>query len=115
MAKTQVTGVVQSVKRFEAKEEGGFPNFAITIRERRNYKETKGEFKGKHASDFFDVLFFAKTEKQVQLIESYVKPREGDSSKIMTIDADLKPTSYEKDGKMVYGLDLIADNLRFDN
>ena len=115
MAKTQFVGSVQSLKRFEAKEEGKFPNFAITIRERRNYKETEGKFKGKHASDFFDILFFAKTEKQVALIENYVKTREGDSSKIMTIDADIKPSAYEKNGKMVYGVDFIATNLRFDN
>ena len=113
MAKTTFTGRLQDVKVFQKE---GNKNYVLTIREQNDYKNKTGEFAGKYGSQFFDVRFFAKTEKQEEFIENVIAPRKGDNNKIMSVECEIRNNNFtDKDGNNHYENQFVAQDFKLLN
>ena len=112
---TKITGRLQKVVKFE--NEGKLPTFVLTMRVQNKYKNKDGEHAGKYGSKFYDVKYFPQTENQVGLIENTIQKRAGQQDKIMTVDADLVPTVFRKNGEAEdrHELQLIAQDFKLEN
>lgn len=109
---TKVTGAVQSVKEFNNKEN---TMFSITMKVVNDYRNKSGDYAGKYGSKFYDVKFFTKTDAQVKFVKYVIEPRSKKYDKVMTIEADVEPTSFEKNGETRYELQLVAQNFHLHN